>query len=303
MSELLTSPRASSSAISAPWRAGVIVHPTRDIELPLRELRLWAVEHGAQVVQIPITGQDRRVAESGDADQCDLIISVGGDGTMLAALRAATPANRPVLGMACGSLGALTTVEAADLPSALDRFAAGDWTPESLPALQVARGDGDDLFALNDISVVRAGIGQVRTVAEVDGTLFCRIAGDGCIVSTPLGSSAYALAAGGPLLAPGVEGYVFTRLPTHGGSCPPLVVGPESELGLSISSGLGGARLEVDGQIVGEHSGELTLRLRPDVVTRVSFPDGESTITRLRRRHVIVDSPRVVAESDHQPVD
>jgi NAD+ kinase len=301
MSELLTRPRASASAVSAPLRAGVIVHPTRDIELPMSELRQWADDHRAHLVQIPIVGQDRRVAEPGDAEQCDLIISIGGDGTMLAALRAATLADRPVLGVGCGSLGALTTVEAIDLPHALDRFAAGDWMPDSLPALQVARGDGDDLFALNDIAVVRAGIGQVRTVAEVDGSLFCRIAGDGCIVSTPLGSSAYALAAGGPLLAPGLQGYLLTPLPTHGGSCPAFVVGAQAVVRISTAAGLGGARLELDGQIVGEHSGELTLGLRPDVVTRVSFADAESTLTGLRRRRVIVDSPRLVAEDgdDH----
>jgi NAD+ kinase len=251
------------------------------------------------VVQVPIAGQGRRVAEPGDADQCDLIVSIGGDGTMLAAVRAAALAGRPVLGVACGSLGALTTVAAPDLSRALDRFATGDWTPDSLPALEVKREDGDGLTAFNDVSIVRAGIGQVRTVAAADGNLFCRIAGDGCIVSTPLGSSAYALAAGGPLLAPGVDGYLLTPLPTHGGFCPPLVVGPGSELRVEVSAaGLGGARLEVDGQIIGEHSGALSISMRHDVVTRVGFSDGESLITGLRRRQVIFDSPRILADDD-----
>jgi NAD+ kinase len=298
MSQLLTRPRVDASGAGTPWRAGVIVHPTRDIEMPLRELREWAREHDAEVVQVPIAGQDRQVAEPGDADQCDLIVSIGGDGTMLAAVRAAALADRPVLGVACGSLGALTTVSAPDLRTALDRFASGDWTPESLPALEVTRDDSDALLAFNDVSIVRDGIGQVRTVAEADGSLFCRIAGDGCIVSTPLGSSAYALAAGGPLLAPGVDGYVLTALPTHGGFCPPLVVGSGTALRLDISAGRGGARLEVDGQIVGEHSGTLTIGLRHDVVTRVAFPGGETLLGGLRRRQVIFDSPRILADDD-----
>jgi NAD+ kinase len=115
-------------------------------------------------------------------------------------------------------------------------------------------------------------------------------------VSTPLGSSAYALAAGGPLLAPGVDGFLLTALPAHGGFCPPLVVGPDSELRLEISGGLDGARLEVDGQIIGAHSGTLSIGLRHDVVTRVGFPDGESLLTGLRRRQVIFDSPRILAD-------
>jgi NAD+ kinase len=298
MSQLLTRSQADASGVSAPWRAGVIVHPTRDVEMPVRLLREWAGRHGAEVVQVPVAGQGRRVAEPGDADQCELIVSIGGDGTMLAAIRAAALADRPVLGVACGSLGALTTVSAPDLVHALDRFATGDWTPDSLPGLDVRRDEGEDLLAFNDVSIVRAGIGQVRTVAEAYGDLFCRIAGDGCIVSTPLGSSAYALAAGGPLLAPGVDGYLLTPLPTHGGFCPPLVVGSASELRVEVSAGLGGARLEVDGQIIGEHSGALSISMRHDVVTRVGFSDGESLITGLRRRQVIFDSPRILADDD-----
>ncbi len=87
-----------------------------------------------------------------------------------------------------------------------------------------SRSDGPDLFALNDITIVRNGIGQVRVASHVDGILFSRLAGDGAIVSTALGSSAYSLAAGGPLLTPGTDAYLLTPLPTHGGSRQALVV-------------------------------------------------------------------------------
>ena len=222
---------------------------------------------------------------------------------MLAALRAAAPANRPVLGVACGSLGALTpTVEAAVLPSALDRFAAGDWTPERLPALQAARGDGDDLFALNDISVVRAGIGQVRTVAEVDGILFCRIAGDAGIVSTPLGSSAYALAAGGPLLAPGVAGYVLDAtahprrlVPTAGGR-PRVGAGPVHLVRIGAP---GSGRRPDRRRALGRADPQAEARRRHpcQLPRRRVEHHPPATASRDRRQ------PARRAESDHQPMD
>jgi NAD+ kinase len=280
----------------ASWRIGVVVHPSRDIEDPLHDLLQWSRQHGVEVVQIPVGGQDREVAPPGRAGDCDLIVSIGGDGTMLGALRAAVPVQRPVLGVTCGSLGALTSLTAGDFPDALGRFSRGEWLPRPLPALEIARDDEEGLFALNDIAVVRAGIGQVRTSIHLDGELYCQIAGDGCIVSTQLGSSAYAIAAGGPLLAAGAGAYVLTPLPTHGGSCPPLVVGADSVVRLQIRIGAGAARLEVDGQPVGAHEGWLTIGLRPDVATLVELPDQESLLAGLRRRRVIVDSPRILAE-------
>lgn len=275
---------------------GVVVHPSRNIDAPLDRLRDWAEEHSVAVVQVPVPGQSRAVAEPGELSRCDLMVSIGGDGTMLAALRAAVSANLPVLGVSCGSLGALTTVGADALPAALDRLAAGDWTPRMLPALTVARAGEHDLFALNDVSIVRNGIGQVRIASHVDGVLFTRLAGDGCIVATVLGSSAYSLAAGGPLLAPGTDAYVLTPLPSHGGSRQPLVVAASSELRLEVATGIGGTRLEIDGQVVATDPGELTIHLRQDVATLVSLSDQEPLFAALRRRGIIADGPRIVAE-------
>jgi NAD+ kinase len=275
---------------------GVVVHPSRNIDTPLALLRSWAGEHGVTIVQVAVPGQHRTVAEIGDAAACDLVVSIGGDGTMLAAVHAAVAADLPVLGVSCGSLGVLTAVAADTLPAALDRFEAGDWTQRVIPALTV-RSDGPDLFALNDVSIVRNGIGQVRVTSRVDGVLFNRLAGDGCIVSTALGSSAYSLAAGGPLLAPGTDAYVLTPLPTHGGSRQPLVLSAASELALEVSAGVGGARLEIDGQIAAADPDTLTICLRPGVATLVAFADQEPLFTSLRRRGIIADSPRIVADS------
>lgn len=279
-------------------RVGVIIHPSRNISRPLRKLRGWAGSRGADVVQIPIRPQDPPVADEGDPTDCDLIVSIGGDGTMLAAIRAAVAADRPVLGVSSGSLGVLTSVAPAELPDALDRFRAGAWVPRRLPALDVTCDARSGLFALNDLAVVRDGMGQIRVTTRVDDILFSRLAGDGVIVSTPVGSSAYTLAAGGPLLTPDTEAYLLTPLPTHGGSRHPLVVGAGARLELEVDGGIGGARLEIDGQIATTRPASVTVTFRPAVATLVSFADQEPLFASLRRRRVIVDSPRIVADDE-----
>lgn len=292
-SEVVEFDRPARAALS---QVGLVVHPTRPIEGPLRELRQWAEQHDVRLVQVPASCRQREVAPAGDAKDCDLILAIGGDGTSLAAIREGALADRPVLGVARGSLGVLAAAPADDVVRVLDRFRAGDWVRKALPALDGAPERGDPIFALNDIALVRDAPGQVRVTAEVDGTLFARMAGDGCLVSTPVGSSAYALAAGGPLLTPENDAFLITPLPVHGGSHPPLVVPGGSSIRLVIASGHVAVRLEVDGQPAGTHVGALTVTLRARVATVVRFVDEEPFLARLRRLGIIRDSPRIVAE-------
>ncbi|MBV9537157.1 MAG: NAD(+)/NADH kinase [Solirubrobacterales bacterium] len=289
--------RHSDSSLSAvPGRIGLVVHPTRAIDEPLGQLREWADVHDAELLQVPASCQQQPVAEAGDADDCDLLVSIGGDGTALAAIRAGAVAARPVLATACGSLGILTSVAASDVAGAIERFSRGDWVPWSLPALEATPDSGPRLFAVNDIVIVRAGAGQIRLLAEVDGNVFARIAVDGCVVSTAVGSGAYALAARGPLLAPDLEALLITPLPAHGGSCPPLVVSAASAVRLHPMPGHNEARLEVDGQATAELAGPLTIKFRAAVATVVNFPDQEPLLSVLRQRQLITDSPRLLAE-------
>ena len=275
---------------------GLVVHPTRSLEKPLATLRDWAERNGVDLIQIRGFDHQQQVADKGNPMDCDLIVSVGGDGTTLAALHAGIDAQRPVLGIACGSLGVLTTVDVSAIGAALDRYSSGDWIPKSLPALDVKREAGAPLVALNDLVVTRAGEGQVRIGATVGGDLFARLSGDGCIVSTPVGSSAYTLSAGGPLIVPGTDAFVFTPLAPHGGFCPPFVVPVGCELTLDTAAGHGGARLELDGQVSDSHMGKMVIKLRQDAATVVRFDDQEPLIAGLRRRMIIADSPRILAD-------
>jgi NAD+ kinase len=284
-------------------RIGLVVHPRRELGRALAAVRDWAEHQAAGVVQVRSPGQEQQVAPPGEVQGCDLVIALGGDGTTLAALRAAAPLERPVLGVACGSLGALTAVTADRLEDALDRVARGDWTRRSLPALLIER-DGHELMALNDLVLVRAGAGQVMIEIDVAGERFIRLAGDGLIAATPLGSTAYTLASGGPMLAPGAIGLVLTPLAPHGGVCPPLVTGPETRVEVLLDSGNSGARVELDGQVrdqVAPRQGAaFALRLVPDRATLVSLGEEEPLISALRERRILLDSPRVLARDDRE---
>ena len=138
----------------------------------------------------------------------------------------------------------------------------------------------------------------------VEGERFIRLAGDGIVAATPLGSTAYTMASGGPMLAPGASGMVLTPLSPHGGSCPPLVVSQESRLTILLDSGNGGARVELDGQVHSELEPRVQvtfeLRLEPAFATLVSLGEEEPVIAGLRRRRILMDSPRVLARDDRE---
>jgi NAD+ kinase len=278
-------------------RVGVVVHPARDVRAPVRALLAWSDDHDTEIVQVPVFGErQQHVADVGDTAGCDLIVAIGGDGTVLAAIRVAAEADLPVMGVACGSLGVLTTVPPNGVPGALARFAGGDWIVHPLPALEVARDEGAPLLAFNDIALLRAGQGQLRWQARVDGALFGRFAGDGCVVSTPMGSSGYSLSAGGPLLASGTHAFLLTPVSVHGGSSPPLVVAAGSTLQLDLTVGHGGARFEIDGQVRDVPATSLTVGFRAGTGKVVRFPGDEVLLERLRRRQIIIDSPRILAD-------
>jgi NAD+ kinase len=279
-------------------RIGVVVHPRRELDDAMSELRGWASGAGAEVVQVPMPGVERVVAEPATSKSCDLVVALGGDGTTLAALHAAGRAGRPVLGAACGSLGALTATSADQIAEALQAFVAGEWQPRRLPAIVVTPEGGTPEFALNDFVAVRNGASQITVAIEVDGDLYARFAGDGVVVATPLGSSAYTMAAGGPIVAPGTDAFVVTPLAPHGGTCPPLVVARGSRLRLTIEPGYYGARVELDGHVHDLPAGELAVGWRRDYATLVTLGGAETLLVGLRRRRILMDSPRVLARDD-----
>jgi NAD+ kinase len=273
---------------------GLVVHPTRSLDHVLDAIRDWSSAHDVEVRQVRIADQSREVAAPIDASDCDLLLAVGGDGTALHALRAGAAVARPVLGVACGSIGMLTAITADHVVDALAKVASGDYAVRPVPGLEVAVGEAPIGAAVNDLVIVRAGVGQVLAGIEVDEVLYARVAGDGVVVASALGSSAYSMAAGGPIFAPGAEGIVVTPLAPHGGCAPPLVTAAGSVVRLSLQHGHGGVRWELDGQPMDPQPKEVTVRHRPDYATIVELAGQEPRLTGLRRRGLVLDGPRVL---------
>jgi NAD+ kinase len=282
-----------------PARVALVVHPTRPIAAPLETLERWVREQGLEIVQIPaVGGGEREVARLGGLEPGDLVVALGGDGTVLSALRAGAPGNAPVLGVACGSLGALTAVHADRLEHALERVRGGDWIARRLPALAIHPADAPEEWAVNDFVVVRRGAGQVVVEVSVDDELYVRLAGDGLIVASPLGSSAYSMAAGGPLLASGTRAIVCTPLAMHGGSAPPLVVPATAKVRVEVHPSFAGFDIEIDGHSYPLKALDYRLSLHEEKVTLVSFGELGLGIPGLRERRLVTDSPRILARDD-----
>jgi NAD+ kinase len=288
------------SAAAVPTRVALVVHPTRAVERALDTLAHWTDERGVPLVQLAVEGDGgRSLAAAGSLEPGDLVLALGGDGTVLSALRAAGPRDAPVLGIACGSLGALSAVKADGLAGALDRVFSGDWTPRSLPALAVDDGGGHVAWAANDFVVVRRGAGQLVAELSIDDELYARVAGDGLIVATALGSSAYSMAAGGPVLAAETPAFVCTPLAMHGGNAPPVVVGADATATVVVQPGFAGFDVEIDGHDHDLAGPQFALTLHMDKLTLVTFgPSGGHGLTALRKRLLVFDSPRILARDE-----
>jgi NAD+ kinase len=158
---------------------------------------------------------------------------------------------------------------------------------------------------VNDFVVTRRGAGQVVVDLSVDDQLYVRMAGDGLIVATPVGSSAYSMAAGGPLLVPGTPALVCTPLAMHGGSAPPLVVPGELGIRAEVYPSFAGFDVEIDGQTQSVQARDYRLSMHEGKVTLVSFGELGLGLSGLRKRGLISDSPRVLARDarDLVPAD
>lgn len=175
-------------------------------------------------------------------EHADVAIVVGGDGTMLGIARQLAPYNVPLIGVNQGRLGFMTDIPLDGMLAVLVDMLAGNFESESRTLLEgvVLRG-GEQIFsalAFNDVVVSRgAGAGMVELRVEVDGHFMYNQRSDGLIVSTPTGSTAYSLSAGGPLLHPSLGGIVLVPIAPHALSNRPIVVPDSSEIVIEVVSG------------------------------------------------------------------
>jgi NAD+ kinase len=210
------------------------------------------------------------------APELDVVLTLGGDGTLLAGAQLAGPHGIPVIGCNLGDLGFLTAGPAERLEEMLERVAADECVEESRLALDVRCGDRA-WYALNDAVVHKGGLARLlRVRVWVDGDEVGQYSADGIIVSTATGSTAYSLSAGGPILHPGLDALVATPICPHTLAIRPLVVRADSTIAIDILSGMGGSLVTVDGQSGGDlaHGDRVTIRRSPNDVRLLRLPDG-----------------------------
>lgn len=205
--------------------------------------------------------------------QPDLCIVLGGDGSILYALRHFAHAGVPVFGVNFGTVGFLAAVERDDTGEGIRRALAGEIETIDLPGLEVEV-DGRARVGLNDISFVRRPHGRVAELSYgIGGEEVGHVRCDGLVAATPAGSTGYNLANGGPILAWGVEGYVVSYISPHSLTARALVVAPGDVLRVGNAAG----REPVDVAVDGEHAGALG----PGGALEVRFANGVGRLAQL----------------------
>jgi NAD+ kinase len=223
--------------------------------------------------------------------ELDALLTLGGDGTLLRGARIISPHAVPILGINLGRLGFLTCCNADEMSNALMRFARRDYLAESRMALEArvfdSRGvERQQWIALNDVVLHKGGFARVVGVrVAADGEPIATYASDGIVVSTPTGSTAYSLSAGGPVVYPTLETIVLTPVAAHTLAIRPLMLSSSVEVTLRADDASEELLVTVDGQVGTTFAAGETLSVRraPGGVLIVRF-SGTSFFTTLRRK-------------------
>jgi NAD+ kinase len=282
-------------------RIGLVLHPRRDSSAAVRQVESWTRTHGVELVaaadDVLRLGVDGVVPVEVEelARTCDGMIALGGDGTLLGAMRLVGGRPVPVLGVNLGRLGFLAAVEGPELEQALTALAEGRVSTEERPCLVVRHGETESL-AFNDVVLARVpGEGMVEANLSVGGRRYGHYRCDALIVATPMGSTAYAYAAGGPVVSPGVEGILVTPSAPLSGISHSVLLGPGEPLRLELTTGR--PAFELDGVLTGRvHPGEvLDVVLRPAAGLLVRI-DGTAADARSRVKLSLLDLPLLPQE-------
>ncbi len=278
---------------------GLVLHPERDCGGAVASILDWADRRGIQV--LGINTEISRLACSADPvtpdelrRRADLLVSLGGDGTMLRAMRLADRQRFPVLGVNLGKLGFLAEVDVPDLADALSAIDEHKFTAE--PRLAVDAVIGDQITtAFNDVAFVRfPGQKTAEVAVRAAGHPFASYAADAIVVATPTGSTAYSFSAGGPIVSPAVEALLVTPVAPHSAYNRGLVMSCEDQLALDILAGSGRLAVEADGNLAAnvEPGDRIDLVPRPGAARVVRL--GRTTFyERARRKLRLTDSAEI----------
>src|SRR5580704_16631855 len=280
---------------------GLVLHPQRDSAEAVEAVLGWAAGNGAEVLGIGdeikrLNCAATAVSARELGSRSDLVVSLGGDGTMLRAMRLADRQRAPVLGVNLGKLGFLAEVDVPGLPAALSAIDGHSFTTEPRLAVDAIIGDRT-ITAFNDIAIVRFPGHKTASVAvRAAGHPFVSYAADAIVVATPTGSTAYSFSAGGPIVSPGLEALVVTPVAPHSAYNRGLVISGEDQLGLDILPSSGRLAVEADGIAAADvgPGDQIELISRPGAARVVRL--GHTTFyQRARRKLRLTDSAEIPA--------
>lgn len=238
---------------------GIVSRPRRsNLAVVAPPLLKWLEAHGVQTFydeetagSLPGTPKGRTRQEVADASQ--LLLVLGGDGTLLAAARLAAPRGIPILPINMGSLGFLTSFTVEELYPALEDTLGGRFSISERVMLQVELDRAgkviESQLVLNEVVVNKGALARmIELELSIDGDFVCRYRADGLIVASPTGSTAYSLSAGGPIVHPAVECFIITPICPHMLSDRPVVVRDSSSIEMKLSGNTESVFLTLDGQ-------------------------------------------------------
>ncbi|MFH1994961.1 MAG: NAD(+)/NADH kinase [Nitrospinota bacterium] len=240
-------------------KIGVIVksqHPMS--KKALQGLRDWLVDRGIEVIIDQETAKTIDVSSSKSkedvASQSDLIVVMGGDGTLLAAARLLEDRDIPILGVNFGGLGFLTDITFEELYPALEMILAGDYKTEGRIKIDIAlirKGEVVDThIGLNDVVINRGHLARILNLKiSVDDLFVTNYRADGLIISTPTGSTAYSLAAAGPIVYPTTEALVLAPICPHNLTNRPIVLPDSVKIEATLATVEEDVMVTIDGQI------------------------------------------------------
>ncbi len=238
---------------------GIIANPKKpQVKETVQTIIDWAEKNNAEFFlgeeMVPLLQhKERAFPREKLADKAEVIVSLGGDGTMLATARAVGNRGNPILGINLKSFGFLTEIRAEDLKKTLDRVLKKDFRIEQRMVLKSRIMDETEpyLYALNDVVIDKGGVARLILMHLYDNEEFiCSYSADGLIVSTPTGSTAYSLASGGPIINPRLNVIIVSPICPHTLASRPIIFLENDKLKVRVeSTGERDAVLTADGQV------------------------------------------------------
>ena len=271
-------------------RAAVITHGRRETGgEALERLQVCSAKAGVELLMPAdeLEKHDIEVAE-GEPSEADIVVVLGGDGTMLRALRRLLGTTVPAVGVNFGSVGFLTTIPDDELEQGLDRVFAGDYELVDLSTLEARAGE-DRRVAVNDIVATSSTLGRMIELSwSVGGESLGRLRCDGLIVATPSGSTAYNLSNGGPVLEWRLDALVVTFVAPHSLQARPLVIPRGSDVLVTNETHDVWVTALADGHVFSEIApgGSMTIRLGPQRTLLATLPEA-TFFSRYRRTFAV----------------